>query len=95
MKGEKNEQRIYADALELPFRSSSIDSVLMVAVFHHFSNEERRLASLREIHRVLKPSGRALITVWSYEKRQEIYPSQDVLIDFTLPKHRSVAQEKE
>ena len=30
-----------------------------------------------------------MITVWSYEHKQGIYQHQDVLIDFTLPQHRS------
>ena len=95
MRGGAEEQRILSDALELPFRDDSMDAVLMVAVFHHFSTEERRARSLREIERVLKPGVQGMVTVWSYEHLSDVYKSQDILLDFTLPKHRSKQQDKD
>lgn len=54
-----------ADALSLPFRHSCVDSAISIAVLHHISSEVRRFTFLSNIMDILKPGGRALITVWS------------------------------
>ncbi len=48
-----------ADASKLPFKSESFDSVIMLEVIEHVGDEEQTIA---EIHRVLKPSGKLLIS---------------------------------
>jgi len=48
-----------ADASRLPFKSESFDLVVMLEVIEHVGNEEQTIA---EIHRVLKPSGKLLIS---------------------------------
>lgn len=90
MRNDSNpaEQRVLADALRLPYRDSTFDSVLMIAVWHHLASTEHRLQSLKEMARVMASRSTAIITVWSYEDLREIYDQQDVLMDFTLPKHR-------
>ena len=59
---------LVSDALHLPYRSSSCDAVLCIAVLHHISTVARRVQLLRELARVLKPGGRGIVTVWATEQ---------------------------
>lgn len=52
---------VQADALQLPFRSGSVDAVVVVAALHLFGNIRE---SLEEIARVLKLSGCVLLIVY-------------------------------
>lgn len=51
---------IVADAQRLPFRDESFDLILHAHVLEHVKDD---LAALREMHRVLKPSGRVVCNV--------------------------------
>uniref|UniRef100_A0A8C5FZF1 tRNA (carboxymethyluridine(34)-5-O)-methyltransferase n=1 Tax=Gouania willdenowi TaxID=441366 RepID=A0A8C5FZF1_GOUWI len=57
-----------SDALSVPLRTASCDACISIAVIHHLSTQERRLAAVRELVRLLKPGGRALIYVWAFEQ---------------------------
>jgi alkylated DNA repair protein alkB family protein 8 len=54
-------------------RSEIFDSVISIAVIHHFSTKTLRIAALTEIHRILKVGGRALIYVWAYEQENKVF----------------------
>ncbi|NXS58725.1 ALKB8 protein, partial [Brachypteracias leptosomus] len=71
--GEKNFQAFVCDALSVPIRSGSCDACISIALIHHFSTAERRLATIRELARLLRPGGTALIYVWAMEQE---YKSQ-------------------
>ena len=58
-------ERVQCDAVSLPFRDSSFGSVLYLATLHHIPSEELRLRSLKEVRRVLKEGGKAVISVWA------------------------------
>ena len=60
-----NVSLIHADVVELPLTDDSIDMVLFVASLHNIKGKEHRHRALKEIVRVLKPKGVALISVWS------------------------------
>lgn len=49
---------------KLPFDDSSFDHVLLYSVLHCVETEKNRKKTLEEIHRVLKPKGTMLISVW-------------------------------
>ncbi|NXY83892.1 ALKB8 protein, partial [Alcedo cyanopectus] len=66
--GEKNYQAFVCDALSVPMRSGSCDACISIAVIHHFSTAERRLAAICELARLLRPGGTALIYVWAMEQ---------------------------
>ncbi|MBT3292680.1 class I SAM-dependent methyltransferase [Candidatus Peregrinibacteria bacterium] len=54
-----------ADALALPYEDETFDFVTSFAVLHHIPGELNRQKFVEEITRVLKPNGKALITVWN------------------------------
>lgn len=56
------------DCLHLPYRTGLFDAAICIAVVHHLSTEERRLAALRELSRVLRPGGNLLVYVWAMEQ---------------------------
>lgn len=53
------------DAREVPFRKHAFDGALFVAGLHCIPTRAGRIGALAELRRVLKPGGRALVTVWS------------------------------
>ena len=71
------------------FRECLFDAVIAIAVIHHIPNIEGRVASLRELHRMLKHNGRALIYVWAMEQREgsigaRSFESQDIYVPWNL-----------
>jgi ubiquinone/menaquinone biosynthesis C-methylase UbiE len=56
---------LQADARELPFVSGSFDGAMLVAALHCIPSRAGRIGALAELRRVLRPGGRALVTVWS------------------------------
>jgi ubiquinone/menaquinone biosynthesis C-methylase UbiE len=52
---------LQSDAAFLPFRGDSFDYVLSFGVLHHLPSTE---AGIQEVHRVLKPGGKALIALY-------------------------------
>ncbi|MEM1651310.1 MAG: methyltransferase domain-containing protein [Sulfolobales archaeon] len=55
---------VAADASRIPLRDSVVDSLISIALVHHLPREEL-IKVAREVSRVLKPGGLALITSWS------------------------------
>ncbi|EEC20589.1 methyltransferase, putative [Ixodes scapularis] len=66
----RNLEVVQADTLDVPFRSGVFDACLSIAVLHHLATPERREAAVREILRLLRPGGRALIYVWALEQAE-------------------------
>jgi alkylated DNA repair protein alkB homolog 8 len=64
-----------ADGMTLPYRHSSCDAVLCIAVLHHISSPERRRRFLCGLRDILVPGGCALVTVWAEEQEN---PSKTV-----------------
>lgn len=54
-----------SDARAAPFAAASFDGAMFVAGLHCIPRRAARLGALAELRRVLKPGGRALVTVWS------------------------------
>ena len=71
------------DGLCLPYRSNTFDSVISIAVVHHFITDDRRRDSIREMLRILKPGGTMLIYVWAVEQAKD-RGGTDVLIDWEV-----------
>jgi alkylated DNA repair protein alkB family protein 8 len=49
----------------LPIKDNSLNAVLFIAALHNLHGRNNRLKSLKEINRILKNDGKALISVWS------------------------------
>lgn len=54
-----------ADAREIPYHSGSFEHCLFVATLHHLKREKDRTTALKELKRVLKPGGTAIVSVWN------------------------------
>jgi ubiquinone/menaquinone biosynthesis C-methylase UbiE len=80
----KSFQTFVADSLKLPLRSESLDSLISIAVIHHFSCDSLRIQALREMHRVLKLGGTMLVYVWAYEQEHKKFATQDVFVPWHL-----------
>lgn len=61
----ENVTLLHGNLISLPFQDNSLDAVLYIASLHNIEGREQRLCSLKEIKRVLKQDGTALISVWS------------------------------
>ncbi|KAG8193528.1 hypothetical protein JTE90_003739 [Oedothorax gibbosus] len=68
---ERGMEVLVADCLHLPFRDNCADALISIAVIHHMATRARRIEALRELARVLKPGGRALVYVWAFEQENE------------------------
>ena len=53
---------ILCDTRRLPFRDASFDTTALLAVLNHVPPRDRE-AVLKEVHRVLRPAGRLLVTM--------------------------------
>jgi tRNA (uracil-5-)-methyltransferase TRM9 len=78
-KGLDAEFRV-ASATRLPYRANTFDYCISVAVFHHLESEKERAKALSEMKRVLKPGGRALITVWNKLQLRFLLSPKDTYI---------------
>jgi SAM-dependent methyltransferase len=62
---------VHSNILNMPFADESFDYTICIAVLHHLSTFERRSKALNEMLRVLKPGGKMLLSVWSYEQEED------------------------
>ena len=82
----KQKQVFCATALDLPVRSNSFDSVICIAVIHHFASEERRVQCLREISRILRVGGTAFVTAWATKQKKKTITEQDQMVPWKMQK---------
>ncbi|UCH90237.1 MAG: class I SAM-dependent methyltransferase [Thermoplasmata archaeon] len=59
---------VQADFEKLPIKPDTFDAVICVASLHHIPSGEGRLQVVSELHRVLKPGGTALVSVWDLDQ---------------------------
>lgn len=81
---------IEGEATALPFRDSTFDAGVCIAVLHHLRGADR-IKALDELRRVLRRGGRVFVSVWSrddpdLQRRLASGPAgPDVEIPWTLP----------
>jgi alkylated DNA repair protein alkB family protein 8 len=71
------------------FRVGIFDATIAIAVIHHIPDVPGRIAALREIHRLLRRGGSALIYVWAMEQKKgtigaRSFESQDIFVPWNL-----------
>lgn len=77
---------VRGDATRLPFRDGSFDGAIYVAGLHGIPDPVGRVASLRELRRVV--NGRAQVTVWSrHAPRFADAPGPDVIVPWRRDGH--------
>lgn len=69
------------NCLSLPFCDNIADAIICIAVLHHLSNDQRRQKAIKEIYRILKTGGRALIYVWAKEQKSSNYINSKKIAD--------------
>ena len=60
-----NANLIHSNVVHIPLKGNTVDAVLYIASLHNIRGRDRRIQSLREVKRLLKNDGKALISVWS------------------------------
>lgn len=68
-----------ADACALPYPDACFDHAIAVATYHHLTGEQR-LPAFRELKRILKPGGKAFITVWNHRQPRFWLGRKELLI---------------
>lgn len=56
---------VCGNACRLPFKDNSFDYALFIATLHNIKGKDNRIKALVELKRILKPNGKALISVWA------------------------------
>jgi len=54
----------------LPFANASFDIAIALAVLHHIPSFDLRCAVLRDIHALLKPGARLILTNWAFDRNE-------------------------
>ena len=75
----------HGDIRAIPEPSATYDAVLAIAVLHHVKTREERRQAIKEIVRVLKPTGKALMSVWAFQQsptERRRFASQDEMVPF-------------
>ena len=75
---------ICGNGLSLPFRDGSFDHIICIHVIHHFPSKEHRIQCLREICRVLRVGGTALVSAWGINCESSQSSRQDQLVPWKL-----------
>lgn len=96
---DKNYNVLVADGLSLPHRDNSFDFAISIAVVHHWTTRERRIAAINHILSKLKKGGRALIYCWALEQgdsRRGYHKGmdQDIMVPWVLQEKETSSDDK-
>lgn len=65
-----NVELIKSNLIDIAIDDKKIDSILYIAALHNIKHKENRVKSLKEVKRILKKNGSAMISVWSREQEK-------------------------
>lgn len=80
---------VHADATSLPFADATFDYVINLAVLHHLPPAGQKTA-LAELLRVLKPGGKAAISVWNKLQWKFAFGAKEQQVPWTLDSGKKV-----
>lgn len=88
-----------ADGMHLPHRDNTFDFAISIAVVHHWSTRERRVAAIRHIMSKVRPGGEILVYCWALEQGDsrrgyQEGMEQDVLVPWVLQEKKKSQQPK-
>ncbi|MAG07644.1 hypothetical protein CMI46_02410 [Candidatus Pacearchaeota archaeon] len=69
---------------DLPFEDNFFDKALFLYTLHCIEGEDKRKKSLEELHRVLKPKGKAIITVWNHNSKRWRKKEKDKIVSWNV-----------
>lgn len=69
--GSRNIEVAVGDCTRTQLRDEICDVVISIAVLHHMSSVKRRVEALKEIGRILRPGGKAMVTSWAMDQTNE------------------------
>ncbi len=69
--GERNIEVSVGDCTKTQLRDEICDVVISIAVLHHMSTVKRRIEALKEIGRILRPGGKAMVTSWAMKQKSK------------------------
>lgn len=84
------------DAVKLPLISNAFDGAICIAVLHHLASEDRRLAVIAEMIRIMKPGAQAMLQAWALEQEKgsrRKFREQNVLVPWQLQNHFTLKNE--
>lgn len=76
-----------ADVMALPHPPGKFDFSLSIAVLHHLSTRDRRLAATKRILDLLRVGGRCLLYVWALEQESRRHWNNGIDQDVFVPWH--------
>ncbi|SCU88955.1 LAMI_0D11914g1_1 [Lachancea mirantina] len=84
-----NHNVLVADGMRLPHPDDRFDFGISIAVVHHWSTRDRRIAAIQHILSKIRPGGEALIYCWALEQATsrrgyQEGMDQDVLVPWVL-----------
>ncbi len=74
---------LISSPLSFPFQNNFFDKIFCLSVLHHIPSKKFRKDFIKEIKRILRPGGEAIITVWDLRNNQK---SNLLLFQYTLAK---------
>jgi tRNA (uracil-5-)-methyltransferase TRM9 len=91
---------VVADTLALPHPNGRFDFAICIAVVHHLSTPERRIAALEAILNTLREGGKALVYVWALEQKDsrrgwDEGNEQDIMVPWVMKTSKKKAAESE
>lgn len=77
-----------SQACKLDFPRNYFDKALFIATLHCIDTKLKRKKAVKELFRVLKPGGRAIITVWNKDSKRWRAKSKEKLVSWDVGKEK-------